>query len=198
MFPGVSLTRSSWSRKTKLQCFPGWLTRSSRPRRTKLQCVPGWVWRDPPGAAGLNQCFPGWVWRDPPGPAGLNFNVSWGEFDKVLQALGRVVHVVQEDLGGLGRGPPHLGQRGQIKPLIKDHTTKYHKNARKIKNKSAKVRLIITMSQGYTAKTKHRNFETNIPRKGISGSQSQFPHSCVCERFIYSHHRSAYAAGGNM
>ncbi len=30
-----------------------------------------------------------------------------------------------------------------------------------------------------------------IPRKGISGSQSQFPHSCVCERFIYSHHRCA-------
>ncbi len=33
----------------------------------------------------------------------------------------------------------------------------------------------------YTAKTKYRNFEANIPRKGISGSQSQFPHSCVCE-----------------
>jgi hypothetical protein len=31
------------------------------------------------------------------------------------------------------------------------------------------------------AKTKYRNFETNIPRKGISGSQSQFPHSCVCD-----------------
>jgi hypothetical protein len=44
----------------------------------------------------------------------------------------------------------------------------------------------------YTAKTKYRNFETNIPRKGISGSQSQFPHSCVCERFIYSHDRSPY------
>jgi hypothetical protein len=28
----------------------------------------------------------------------------------------------------------------------------------------------------HTAKTKYRNFETNIPRKGISGSQSQFPH----------------------
>jgi hypothetical protein len=43
----------------------------------------------------------------------------------------------------------------------------------------------------YTPKTKYRNFETNIPRKGISGSQSQFPHSCVCERFIYSHDRPA-------
>jgi hypothetical protein len=39
----------------------------------------------------------------------------------------------------------------------------------------------------YTAKTKCRKFETNIPRKGISGPQSQFPHSCVCARIIYSH-----------
>ncbi len=30
-------------------------------------------------------------------------------------------------------------------------------------------------------------FETNISRKGIVLPQSQFPHSCVCERFIYSH-----------
>ncbi len=43
-----------------------------------------------------------------------------------------------------------------------------------------------------TAKTKCRKFETNIPRKGISKSQSQFPHSCVCERIIYSH------VGGNL
>ncbi len=50
----------------------------------------------------------------------------------------------------------------------------------------------------YTAKTKYRNFETNIPRKGISGSQSQFPHSCICERFLYSHDQSAYSAGGYM
>ncbi len=50
----------------------------------------------------------------------------------------------------------------------------------------------------HTAKTKYRNFETNIPRNGISGPQSQFPHSCVCERFIYSHDRSPYSAGGNM
>ncbi len=33
-----------------------------------------------------------------------------------------------------------------------------------------------------TAKTKCRKFETNIPRKGILGPQSQFPHSCVCEQ----------------
>ncbi len=38
----------------------------------------------------------------------------------------------------------------------------------------------------------HRKFETNIPIKGIALPQSQFPHSCVCERSIYSHDRSAH------
>jgi hypothetical protein len=37
----------------------------------------------------------------------------------------------------------------------------------------------------HTAKTKCRKFETNIHRKGISGPQSQFPHSCVCEQIIH-------------
>jgi hypothetical protein len=56
-----------------------------------------------------------------------------------------------------------------------------------------------TTVQGiHTAKTKCRKFETNITRKGISGPQSQFPHSCVCERIIYSHDGSACFAGGNM
>ncbi len=50
----------------------------------------------------------------------------------------------------------------------------------------------------HTAKTKCRKFETNIHRKGISGSQSQFPHSCVCEQIIISHDGSAFSAGGNM
>ncbi len=53
-------------------------------------------------------------------------------------------------------------------------------------------------SKLYTAKTKCRKFETNIPRKGMSGPQSQFPHLCVCERIIYSHGGSAFSAGGNM
>ncbi len=51
----------------------------------------------------------------------------------------------------------------------------------------------------HTAKTqKCRKFETNIPRKGISRSQSQFPHSCVCERIIYFRDGSDFSAGGNM
>jgi hypothetical protein len=60
------------------------------------------------------------------------------------------------------------------------------------------VREITTRSFRHTAKTKCRKFETNIPRKGISGPQSQFPHSCVCERIIYSHDGSACSAGGYM
>jgi hypothetical protein len=38
--------------------------------------------------------------------------------------------------------------------------------------------------------------QTNVPRKGIAQPQSQFPHSCVCERFIYYQDRSAYSAAG--
>jgi hypothetical protein len=30
------------------------------------------------------------------------------------------------------------------------------------------------------------------PRKGIARPQSRFPHSCVCERFVYSQDRSTY------
>jgi hypothetical protein len=47
-----------------------------------------------------------------------------------------------------------------------------------------------------TEKTQCRKFETNIPRKGIARSQSNFPHLCVCGRFIYLHDRSAYSATG--
>jgi hypothetical protein len=38
----------------------------------------------------------------------------------------------------------------------------------------------------HTAKAQYQKFEINIPRKGIARRQSQFPHSCDCERFIYS------------
>jgi hypothetical protein len=44
---------------------------------------------------------------------------------------------------------------------------------------------LLSLRQICTAKKKCQKFETNIPRKGISGPESQFPHSCVCERIIY-------------
>jgi hypothetical protein len=50
----------------------------------------------------------------------------------------------------------------------------------------------------HTAKNQYLKFEPNIPRKGIARLHPQFPHSCVCERFIYSHNRSAYSGAGNM
>ncbi len=39
--------------------------------------------------------------------------------------------------------------------------------------------------------------QTNIPRKGIARPQTQFPHSCVYERFKYFHDCSAYSPAGN-
>ncbi len=48
----------------------------------------------------------------------------------------------------------------------------------------------------HTAKTEYRKFGIIIPRKGIARPQAQFPHLCVCERFICSHDRSAYSAAG--
>ncbi len=46
-----------------------------------------------------------------------------------------------------------------------------------------------------SAKTHYQKNKKN-PRKGIARPQSQFPHSCVCERFMYSHDRSAYSTTG--
>ncbi len=39
----------------------------------------------------------------------------------------------------------------------------------------------------HTAKSLYQKFETNILGKGIARLQSQYPHSYVRERFIYSH-----------
>jgi hypothetical protein len=41
---------------------------------------------------------------------------------------------------------------------------------------------------GRTAK----KFDLCFPRKGTAWPQTQFPHLCVCERFIYSHDPSTY------
>ncbi len=39
---------------------------------------------------------------------------------------------------------------------------------------------------GNEARTLQRQFRLHIPFLGIARPQPQFPHSCVCERFIYS------------
>jgi hypothetical protein len=45
---------------------------------------------------------------------------------------------------------------------------------------------------------KNTEFSKQIFPEKEYGSQSQFLHSCACERFIYFHDRSAYPDGGNM
>ncbi len=44
----------------------------------------------------------------------------------------------------------------------------------------------------YLCSTLQRNFDLCIPRKGTVRPQSQYQHSCVWERFIYSLDRSTY------
>ncbi len=55
-----------------------------------------------------------------------------------------------------------------------------------------------TIVHYYTTKTQCQKSKTNIPRKGNALPMSQFAHSCIYERLIYSHDRSAYSATGNM
>jgi hypothetical protein len=40
--------------------------------------------------------------------------------------------------------------------------------------------------------TLQRNFDLCVPGKGIARPQSQLPHSCVCERSMYSQDRFTY------
>ncbi len=47
-------------------------------------------------------------------------------------------------------------------------------------------------------KNNTESWTANIPRKGIARPQSQFLQSCVCERLIYSHDRSAFLLQENM
>ncbi len=56
----------------------------------------------------------------------------------------------------------------------------------------------IRKSVGTLQRQNAENLKKKIPRKGISGPQSQFPHSCDCERIIYYRDGSAFSAGGNM
>jgi hypothetical protein len=101
--------------------------------------------------------------------------------------------------GGGGEGGDGGGGGRKINEVILSPRPLHHPaptRLKKIPKKIAHTKVNFpTFFFHYTAKTKYRNFETNISRKGLSGSQSQFPHSCDCERFIYSHDRSPCSAG---
>jgi hypothetical protein len=62
-----------------------------------------------------------------------------------------------------------------------------------MKNLKLLLGLIFEMNK----KCMHSN-ENPIYEKGIARPQPQFPHSCVCERFIYSQDRSTYFPQQNM
>jgi hypothetical protein len=51
---------------------------------------------------------------------------------------------------------------------------------------------MVKETQKDTMQKLQRNFDLCVPRKGTARPQPQFPHSCVCEQFIYSHDRSTY------
>ncbi len=88
------------------------------------------------------------------------------------------------------------GCRGAVPAKIRRHFIflTFHKNRKRVPTEGS-IKLKSNVIHR-TAKTQYRNFETNIPRKGTARLQSQFLHSCFCERFIYSSDWSACSAVG--
>ncbi len=87
-----------------------------------------------------------------------------------------------------------LDTRGRL--LLETNKKNTHRHDTVYDAVLAQYEVKITVQYIHTAKTQYRKFKTNIPRKRIARLQSQFPHSCFCEWFIYSHHLSAYSAVG--
>jgi len=52
--------------------------------------------------------------------------------------------------------------------------------------------LVANIGNSSPCHTLQKNYYLCIFRKGTARPQSQFPHSCVCERFMYSHDHSTY------
>jgi hypothetical protein len=82
-------------------------------------------------------------------------------------------------------------------PVRKSQIRKFFMIEPKPANRKSAISYVC-QSANHTAKNLYRKFETNITRKGIVRPQSQFPHSCVCERFISSHDKTANSAAGNL
>ncbi len=82
----------------------------------------------------------------------------------------------------------------EIPPLSAKEERAYEFLINAISNGLAKNRQIRLFIRPGAAKTQYRKIETNMPRKETARLQSQFLHSCFCERFIYSSDRSAYSA----
>ncbi len=82
--------------------------------------------------------------------------------------------------------------------LILHHINEYDSDVTAVYFKKKYRALLCIYLYDAHCKTQYRKFETSIPRKGNARPHSQFPHSCVCEGFIYmyTHDRSAYSAAG--
>jgi hypothetical protein len=87
----------------------------------------------------------------------------------------KMIHLVTQSL------QPELRAKGPLPPLIEYLSS---------------CNSVICKETMHTAKTQYLKCETNIPRKEIARPQSQFPQSCVCDRSIYYHNRSAYSTAG--
>ncbi len=55
-------------------------------------------------------------------------------------------------------------------------------------------KVFVLIARYILQKENTENFKQIFPEKELRGLRSQFPHSCVCERFIYLHNRSAFSA----
>jgi hypothetical protein len=92
----------------------------------------------------------------------------WGKFDFLFYQCMRIHHTVRE-----------------VETKMKDS------RPRKSPKLSVSASVCTLADCGsYTAKNQYR--------KGIARLHFQFPHSCVCERYIYSRDWSAYSTAGNM
>jgi hypothetical protein len=83
-----------------------------------------------------------------------------------------------------------IGQREQTKHIATKtyHPKTYHVTC--LQNLSAQTPILMKTTPA--VRTLQRQSRLYISFLGIVRPQPQFPHSCVCERFIYSQDRSTY------
>jgi hypothetical protein len=83
----------------------------------------------------------------------------------------------------------------QLSDLIWDNSSTY-KNLRQLSSKKTKFSLFRSACGIFHCKETIPKIRNKYSQKRYCAATVQFPHSCVCERFIYSHNRSAYSSAG--
>jgi hypothetical protein len=88
--------------------------------------------------------------------------------------------------------PPLLPRKGPHPAGYRSALDTSATRSRDFVKKTLRRRITVTSSVNeisagkYTANTLYRKFETNISRNETVRPSSQFIHSCICEKFIYS------------